>query len=249
MFLLILTRISGIFVMSPFLGSRNIPVYFRVCTCFTITLVIFPVLLEQGVTEIPGDMILYVLAICVELFIGWLIGFVASLTFTAIQMTGQILDMQVGFGIVSVIDPTSGQQLPIIGSFKNNLAIIVFLVSNGHHLLLNGLFESFRLVPILGAVIDKGLTVLIVDLVWGTFTVAVQLSLPVLVAILLTEVALGVLARTMPQMNIFVVGIPAKILIGLFVLSFALPFYILFLDVAFNDMYRHIFLVLRAMQT
>lgn len=248
MFFLVLMRISGVFIMAPFLGSRNIPIVIRVCAIWSISLVLFPVLLQKGVVVIPTTLFAYILVISTELFIGWLIGFVASLTFSAIHMAGQLLDMQVGFGVVNVLDPTTGQQIPIIGSFKYNLAIIIFLTTNSHHLLLNALFESFNLIPILGAVFRTNLTEIIVDLIWSIFTVAIKISLPVLVAIILTDVALGVLARTMPQMNIFVIGIPAKIIVGLFVLSFALPFYILFLDVAFNEMYGNIFIALRAMQ-
>ena len=247
-FLLVLTRVSAIFLIAPFLGSRNIPVVIRVCASVAMTFVLFPIVLSQGVINLPDTLIGYAFVVFTELLVGWIIGFAASLTFSAIHMAGQLLDMQVGFGVVNVLDPTTGQQVPIIGSFKYNLAIIIFVVTNGHHLLLTGLFESFKLVPIFGAVFNPSLTEIMVNLVWGIFTVAIKISIPVLVAIILTDVALGVLARTMPQMNIFVVGIPAKIMVGLFVLSFALPFYILFLDVAFNEMYGNISVVLRAMQ-
>lgn len=248
MFLLVLTRVSAIFLIAPFLGSKNIPTVIRLTASVAITLVLFPIVIERGIVSLPDTLTGYCFVIFTELLVGWIIGFTASLTFSAIHMAGQLLDMQVGFGVVNVLDPTTGQQVPIIGSFKYNLAIIIFLVTNGHHLLLTGLFESFRLIPIFGAVINPDITEIMVDLVSGIFVIAMKISIPVLVAIILTDVALGVLARTMPQMNIFVVGIPAKIMVGLFVLSFALPFYILFLDVAFNEMYGNIFVVLRAMQ-
>lgn len=248
MYLLVLTRISGIFIIAPFFGSRNISTKFRILTSMAISFVLFPVVLESGIVSLPETLPGYLFVVFTELLIGWIIGFTAYLSFAAIHIAGQILDMQVGFGMVNVLDPTTGQQVPIIGSFKYNLAIIVFLVTNSHHLLLTGLFESFNLIPILSASIAPNLTTLMVDLISGTYTIAIKIAIPVLTAILLTDVALGVLARTMPQMNIFVVGIPAKIFVGLFVLSFALPFYILFLDVAFNEMYGNISVVLRAMQ-
>jgi flagellar biosynthetic protein FliR len=248
LYLLVLTRISGIFIISPFLGSSNIPAVIRASAAIAISLVLFPVIQLQTGTVIPDSLIGYIIVVCTELFIGWIIGFIASLTFSAIRMAGQILDMQVGFAMVNVLDPTTGQQIPLIGSFKYNLAIIVFLVTNSHHLLLTGLFDSFRLIPVLGSPFSVSITKLVVDMVAGSFAVAIKISLPVLVAITLTDVALGVLARTMPQMNIFVVGIPAKIFVGLFVLAFALPFYILFLDVAFNEMYGNIYIILRAME-
>lgn len=247
LYLLVLTRISGIFIISPFLGSTNISMVIRTSAAVAISLVLFPIIEVKAGAVIPESLIGYIIVLCSELFIGWIIGFIASLTFSAIRMAGQILDMQVGFAMVNVLDPTTGQQIPLIGSFKYNLAIIIFLVTNSHHLLLTGLFDSFRLIPILSNPFSISVTKLVVDMVAGTFTIAIKISLPVLVAIVLTDVALGVLARTMPQMNIFIVGIPAKIFVGLFILAFALPFYILFLDVAFNEMYGNIYVILRAM--
>jgi len=179
-----------------------------------------------------------------EFLIGLIFGFASSLIFTAVQMAGQILDMQIGFGIVNVLDPQSGQQLPLVGNFKYILALLVFLATNSHHLLLSALFNSFKLIPLTGGVFHTNIVQTIVDMVGGTFIIALKISFPVLLSLLLTDIALGILARTMPQMNIFVVGVPGKIIVGLFVLSLALPFYILFLEVAFNGMYKDIYRLL-----
>ena len=248
LFLLVLTRVSGIFLLAPFFGSINIPVYIRAGTAFAIAMVLFPVIDQQGIPQIPQSVVGYMLAVIVELIVGWLIGFVAYITFAAIHMAGKLLDMQVGFAVVNVVDPTSGQQIPLLGSFLYNLGIIIFLVTNGHHMVISGLFESFQMIPVLGATFDLSISDLMVDMTGGMFVTGLKIALPVLFAILLTDVGLGVLARTMPQMNIFVVGIPAKIVIGLFVLSIALPFYILFLDVMFNEMYGNISAALRAIR-
>ena len=149
-FLLALTRISGIFLMSPFFGSMNIPLYFRVGFALAITVVLYPVLDGLGPVAAPESIIMFAAAVVGELFIGWLIGFVAYISFAAITMAGKVMDMQVGFAIVNVVDPTSGQQIPLIGSFLYNLAIIILLVTNGHHMILAALVESFRVVPMAG---------------------------------------------------------------------------------------------------
>lgn len=235
-------------MIAPFFGSLNIPVYIRAGTTLAMALVLFPVIDQQGLAALPGSFLGYALAVVTELMVGWLIGFVAYVVFSAINMAGKLMDMQVGFAVVNVVDPTSGQQIPLIGSFLYNLGIIIFLVTNGHHVIIAGLVESFQAVPILGANLNLSLTDLVVDITGGIFITGLKLALPVLFAILLTDVGLGILARTMPQMNIFVVGIPVKIIIGLFVLSIALPFYILFLDVMFNEMYGNISIMLRAIQ-
>ena len=158
------------------------------------------------------------------------------------------MDMQVGFSIVNVMDPTSGQQAPLIGSFLYNLSIIVLLVTNGHHLLLSALVESFRAIPLLGMNFNASLAELIVRFTTGIFLTGVQIALPITFSILLTNVSLGILARSMPSLNIFVVGIPLQIMIGMFVLLMVIPFYVLFLDVLFNEMYGNIDIALRTLR-
>jgi flagellar biosynthetic protein FliR len=183
-----------------------------------------------------------------EFLLGLIFGFVSQLILYAVQMAGHLLDMQIGFGIVNVFDPQFGQQIPLIGNFKYIMALLLFLVTNGHHMLITALFASFKLIPVTGVVFHASLAEFIVDLVSGIFTIAFKISLPVLVAILLTDVALGILARTMPQMNIFIVGVPGKILVGIFTLSLAFPFYIAFLEVGFNGMYQSIYHLLANFQ-
>lgn len=247
-FLLLMTRVSGIFILSPFFGSLNVPVYFRVTTAFLFAVVLFPVVDALGIVDPPSTVLMYVFAVLAELFIGWLIGFVAFISLAAINMAGKVMDMQVGFAIVNVMDPTSGQQAPLIGSFLYNLSIIVFLVTNGHHGIIAGLAESFRLVPLLEMSPGLSLPILIANFTSGIFLTGMKIAMPVTFAILLTNVGLGILARTMPQLNIFVVGIPMQIMIGLGVLLMLIPFYVLFLDVVFNEMYGHISIAIQALQ-
>ncbi|HMM21575.1 MAG TPA: flagellar biosynthetic protein FliR [Selenomonadales bacterium] len=242
-FLLIFARISGIFSTLPFLGNRNIPVYVKAGLSLFLSYVVFPLIFSPEIT-IPDRLFPYVLLVAGEFFLGLIFGFVSSLFMQAIQMAGHLLDMQIGFGIVNIFDPQLGQQVPLLGNFKYILALLVFLATNGHHVLLSALFASFRIVPLTGVVIPASLSVFITDLVVATFIIAVKLTLPVLVSLLLADVAMGILARTMPQMNIFVVGVPAKILIGVFTLAVALPFYIAFLEVGFNEMYKDVYRLL-----
>ena len=241
LFLLMLTRNTGIFIISPFFGGMNTPVYFRAGLAFIMSLLLFPALDENARVSAPSSIFMYALWVLAELFVGWIIGFVAYLTLAAITMAGKVMDMQAGFAIVNVMDPTSGQQMPLIGSFLYNLAIIVFLVTNGHHMILSGLVESYRLVPIGDVnIADSNLPMIIVNYTAGIFLTGMKIAMPVTFAILLTNVGLGILARTMPQMNIFVVGIPMQIIVGIGVLMMLVPFYVMFLDVVFNEMFARI---------
>lgn len=247
-FLLMLTRITGIFMISPFFGSLNIPIYFRAGTAVAFAVVLFPAVDALGIAPAPESMLMYAVALLTELFVGWLIGFVAFVSFSAINMAGKIMDMQVGFAIVNVVDPTSGQQIPLIGSFLYNLSVMIFLVVNGHHMIIAALAESFRAVPLLTAEPSLSLAAIFTDFTAGVFLTGMKIALPVTFAILLTNTGLGILARTMPQLNIFVVGLPMHIMIGLGMLMMVIPFYVLFLDVLFNEMYGNINIVLRALQ-
>lgn len=247
-FLLMLTRVTGLFVMAPFFGSLNIPQTIRVGAAVACSLAIFPMVDGLGVVPAPETVLGFAAAVVRELFIGWLVGFVAFVSFAVINMAGKMMDMQVGFSIVNVMDPTSGQQIPLIGSFLYNLGLIVFLVTNGHHVLISALVESFRSVPLLAMNPDASLVEAVVRFTVSIFSTGVQIAIPVTFAELMTNVGLGILARTMPQLNIFVVGIPMHIIIGLGVLSIVIPFYVLFLDVVFNAMYGNITVALRALR-
>ena len=247
-FLLMLTRCSGIFMIAPFFGSLNIPVTIRAAAAFAFTLVMFPVVDGLGTVAAPPSVWAFAGSVLAELFIGWLIGFIAYVCFSAIHMAGKVMDMQVGFAVVNVMDPTSGQQIPLIGSLLYNLGIIVFLVTNGHHVIITALAESFRMVPLAAMQPNLSLTMLLVDFTNGIFVTGMKIAMPVTFAILLVNVALGILARTMPQMNIFVVGIPLQLMVGVGVLSMLLPFYVMFLDVLFNEMYGKISIALQALQ-
>jgi flagellar biosynthetic protein FliR len=228
-------------LIAPIFGSRNIPGPLKAGLCLFLTLTVLPLLAAGPQPAIPHTLIPYIFLLGSELLFGLAIGFASSLVFSAVQMTGSLLDMQVGFGVVNIFDPQVGQQVPLIGNFKYILALMLFLTVNGHHVLLTAIVDSFKLVPISGIVFNSLITEMMVSMISGIFTFAVQITIPVLAAVIITDIALGILARTMPQMNVFVVGVPAKIIVGIFVLSVTLPFFMIFLEAGLHGMYRDIY--------
>ncbi|HWR43152.1 flagellar biosynthetic protein FliR [Sporomusa sp.] len=242
-FLLIFARISGIFSSAPIFGARNVPLTVKAGLSLIISYILLPLLIRPDFIS-PDALLPYVVLVIGEFLLGLILGFACSFIFYGIQMAGSLLDTQIGFGIVNVLDPQFGQQVPLVGNFKYILALLVFLASNGHHLFLSAVFHSFKLIPVTLGVFRPDMANIAVDMVTGIFIIALKISLPVLVSLLLTDVALGILARTMPQMNIFVVGVPGKIIVGIFVLSLALPFYIGFLEVVFNGTFHEIYRLL-----
>lgn len=247
-FLLIFARITGIFTTAPIFGSRNIPLQLKAALSLLCAIIIMPMVINVPLV-LGSSLLSYLLVVISEFLLGLLLGFAASLVFTSVQMAGYLLDTQVGFGIVNILDPQTEQQIPLIGNFKYILALLVFLSTNGHHVFLSALFDSFKSIPVSFTVFSPlPLTEIFVNFISNAFILAFKITIPVLIALFLTDIALGILARTMPQMNIFVVGIPIKIVVGVFVLSTALPFFIIFLEVSFNAMYRDLYHIISLMR-
>ena len=246
-FLLVLTRSSGIFFISPFFGSMNVPYRIRAVVAFMFALILFPVVLKEYTVQAPATILMFAFTVAKELFVGWLIGLIAYITLAAINTAGKIMDMQIGFAVVQMMDPTTMQQTGLVGTFLYNLTIIYFVITNGHHVIISALAESFRIIPLDSMVWNTSLPELITDLTAGIWMNGMKIAMPVTFAILMTNVGLGILARTMPQMNIFVVGIPMQLMIGMTMISMILPFYLLFLDVIFNEMYANISIALKAL--
>lgn len=242
LYLMVFLRTSGVFVAAPIFGNRYLPNQLKIVLALGTALILFPVVPVQTLPlTLPG---LIPLGIG-ELLIGLIIGYISSLIFAAVQLGGQLLDTEMGFGIVNVLDPQSGLQLPLMGNFQYLLALLIFLVTNGHHLLLLALSDSYAAIPIGGLRLGPGLTGVVIDLFAQLFVVALKISAPAMVALFLTSVALGVIARAVPQMNVFVVGIPIKLITGILVLMVGLPLYLAALERFFDGVYGDIFRVMR----
>jgi len=236
-FLLIFARITGTLTSAPVFGSKAIPVFARVGLAVLLSLFMLP-MSTLAANRQPTSLILLAWWLMIEVIYGLSAGFVASLFMQSVQMAGQLIDMQIGFGMVNVFDPQFGQQVPLVGNFKFLMAMSVFLALQGHHMIISAMAENFRAVP-LGVLVQlDNAAEFMINAVANMFVMALKISLPVMGTVLMTDVALGILARIMPQMNVFVVGITGKLLVGLFMLFLILPFYVSFLEVGFEGIYR-----------
>lgn len=240
--LLIFCRITAFFVVAPLFSSRNVPVKFKVGVAFFMTLMTFSTL---GMNEpIPIDEA-YIVSIFREIIVGILLGYIAYVFFIAIQVAGAFIDFQIGFAMANVIDPMTGAQAPIFGNFKYYLALLIFLAINGHHFMIQGIMNSYELIPLSSGIfakIESGeVTSYLIESFSTMFMIAFQLAAPFVVTIFLVDLILGFLTKTTPQLNIFVVGIPLKILIGvgLFFLSVGGLLYLFqnLFQTAFDSMY------------
>ena len=228
LFIFILIRISSIFMISPIFGRRNLPNIFKIgFSCMVTLLLINTVTLQNAVNL--SSMYEFTIIAMKELLVGLILGYISFLIFSAIYLAGQLIDTQIGFGMVNVLDPMTNIQIPITAQFYYTLAMVVFLTMNGHHMLIDALVKSYNLVPIGTAAFSSEMVLQITNLMSYMFIIGLKISAPIIATVLITDIALGILSRTMPQMNIFVVGMPLKIFIGLVVIMITIPTFLMVL--------------------
>ena len=234
-FLLILIRISSFFVTVPLFSYRNIPNRHKIGLAVFLSYLIF-LTLDIPILEINEY---YFLLILKEAIVGLIIGVVAFILLTAIQIAGGFIDFQMGFAIANVIDPQTGAQSPIMGQYFYTFAMLLLLAVNGHHLLLDGIFYSYQIIPLeqLVALGNESLAKYIAETFNSVFIIAFQMAIPLVGILFLVDVSLGIVARTMPQLNIFVVGLPLKILVSLAVLVIAMPVFMMLIQELFETMF------------
>ncbi|MBS4198970.1 flagellar type III secretion system protein FliR [Bacillus sp. FJAT-49732] len=216
-FLLVFTRVATFFVTMPLFSYRTLPAAYRIGFAFFLSLLMYYTLDIQSI-DITGE---YFLLIIKEAGIGLFIGFTAYMILSAIQIAGGFIDFQMGFAIANVIDPQTGTQSPLIGQYLYMFSLLFLLSINGHHLILDGIFYSYQFIPIDQVFIpfgDSSLAEYIIKSFSMMFTIAFQMAIPVVASLFLVDVALGIVARTVPQLNIFVVGFPIKIAVSFIIL-------------------------------
>jgi flagellar biosynthetic protein FliR len=217
-----LLRVSGFFIIAPFFGHRAVPGSIKIPIALTLAFAVGP--LVTGIGPVRPESLWQIGGWAVgELVIGGIIGFGFAALFWAIRMAGDIVGLQMGFAIVNVIDPNSSNQVSLIGEFKYILALLILLVIDGHHLMITALVDTYHLIPIGTAHFGDDAFNQIIRLTATIFVTAVKIGAPIMITLLLTDVALGIVARTVPQMNIFIVGFPLKIGIGFLILGASLP--------------------------
>jgi flagellar biosynthesis protein FliR len=238
-FLLVLCRISSFFVVAPIFSSRVIPNMLKIGLAFFISLIVF---LSIGYdTSVTMDAT-YLLAVVREVLAGLLIGYTSYLFFSIVQTSGSFMDMQMGFGIANIVNPLTGVSSPMLGNLKYMLMMLVFLSVNGHHYLLGAIMDSYKWLPLNSHLFQiyygGNITEFLTKTFSETFLLALQVSTPIVVAMFLTDVGLALLAKTAPQYNVFVIGVPIKILIGLAMFIVLLPGFGILFQMLFDHLFR-----------
>lgn len=238
-FLLVLVRFSGLILTAPILSSSNFPVIGRIGLIGLSALVITPTIPVLDV-PLPDEALPFGLMAIGELLIGLVIGLVMQLVFGAIQVAGQVMDMQSGFGMMNVFNPALETQFPIFGFFYFILAILLLLTTYGHHMIIRALVSTFDRIPIGGFSPDASVMGQVVT--WGgmMFYHGILIAAPIAGAMMLAYITMGLMGRVVPQIHLFVVGFPLTIALSLLVVALSIGMYLQILDGIFDDMFRNV---------
>ncbi len=221
-FLLVFSRTSGLVAVAPILGSRSIPRTVKAGLALVLSLAIVP-LQEEHTFNPPTHLLVLTTQVVGEAMVGLVIGYLARLFFAAVEIAGTLIDTQMGFGFLQLANPFAEQPNSILSVFQYQLATTLYLLMNGHLLLINSVIDSFTLIApgtfAPTAAFGSGF----VTILQAVMLLCLRVALPAIGVLLLMEIAFGIMARLVPTLNIFVVGAPGKILIGLTTVSILLP--------------------------
>ncbi|MBM7701880.1 flagellar biosynthetic protein FliR [Metabacillus iocasae] len=234
-FLLTFVRMTSFVLTVPLFSYRTIPATHKIGLAAALSILAVSTF-ETPNLVLDGSFVLLVLKECM---VGLMIGLTAYMIIMAIQVAGGLIDFQMGFAIANVIDPQTGAQSPLLGQYLYVIALLVLLATNGHHLLIEGIYYSYQVVAINELFFPVGSEAFVKQAIktFATmFLIAVQMSLPIVGSLLLVDVALGIVARTVPQLNIFVVGFPLKILVTFALLIVVMASFIYVMQGIFEEM-------------
>jgi flagellar biosynthetic protein FliR len=219
--LIVMFRTAGIFAALPVLGSRTIPMQLKAGLVILLGLVLAPLLPPM---TLPPDPLLLGTGMANEVLIGLVIGLAVRLFFAALELAGDLMGTQMGFSVAHLIDPLTAHQTPLVASFQTILASLTFLSLNAHYLVVRSVASSFETIAPFTGHLSAGLAEDVLHLTQQVFVVALKLAAPVLATVLVINVMMAILGRTVPQLNVFVMSFPLTIASGLGVMALALPY-------------------------
>jgi len=235
---LILLRVSAMIMFLPILGHQLVPSQVKIGLIGLVTILLYPVV-RPSLPEIPPSPVAFSLIAGQEILIGGMLAMLSRLIFTAVQLAGQIMSSQMGMTIANVFDPVTNAQIAVVGQMAVVLAMLMWLITGGHHAFLMAISDSFNILPIGHTWSFAGWQALN-NAAANMFVLGLRLTAPVLLLLLFTYVALGLLSRAVPQIQIFFVSFPVTIGLGLFVFALSLPVFLSLTHDGFSALYHRI---------
>lgn len=235
--LLLSLRISALLLLTPLFSVGGIPVRVRVLFVLALAIVL-TLAMQPTLSRVPATLPELLIAATYELLLGAALAFGVFAAFGAFLFGGRLLDFQMGFGVAAIIDPATSNQNPMIGTALNLMAVTAFFMLDGHHMMLRGLAYGLERVP-LGAPLQPGGLDAMVAQFGLMFVYGVAVVAPAVIALLLVDVGMAIAARTMPQVNMFIVGLPIKIFVGLALLALSLGYMGPLLERIYESIFRY----------
>lgn len=245
LFLVCLARMAAMLGTLPVFGSGTAPARVRIGLAVMLSLLIFPVVRPHLP---PPDFSPAALALLIlgESLLGLMVGFIAQLVLTAVEVGGTIIGYKMGFAAANVFDPQSQRQIELISQYQNVIAILIFLALDVHHLFIRAVVRSYELLPPGGIDVGGEAIPFLVSLVSRMFVLGIQLGAPILAVLILASLVMGLLARVFPQLNVFMLSFPLNIGVGFFVMGLTLGLVVLVLEREFGALPERILHLIQA---
>ena len=243
-FFLVFTRCISFLLTSPIFILPGIPPIVKAGFAFALAVVVYPVV-PQEEPVIVETLWEYGLMLMKEALVGIGMGMICTWIFNIIRMAGQMIDFQIGFAMSQVVDPVTGTVNTLLGKFLYFLTLAVFFCMDAHHGLIVGVVKSYQVLPIAMADLRIEAAPFIIEVFSTSITLALKTAVPVIAALLMVDMALGVMGRAAPQMNVFMLGFPFKIMFGLVSLAILLPLMSSVFAYVFDMMQRDILILVR----
>lgn len=245
LFFLIFARISAFIIASPFFSVQNFPNKLKAGFALCLSIIIVPTV---TVPEMEYNYALeFILALIKEIGVGLALGFICTLIFSSFLVAGQLIDIKIGFFVSQVFDPMAGGQVTIISRFLFLLGLAFLLAIDAHHDLVALLVRSFFLLPPDQAVVSGQFALVFIEAFSDMMILAVKIAAPIIAVVLAVDISLGMIGRTAPQMNIFMMGFPLKIFVGILTLSIMIPLMGVIFNKIFSLMEQDMLLILKGL--
>ncbi|MFW7381832.1 MAG: flagellar biosynthetic protein FliR [Oligoflexus sp.] len=244
---LVFIRVSGILFAMPVFGDQSTPIRVRILLSAAIAFLIYPMIESHWVRDFPKDLLGFFVLVLKELMIGLLIGYVAKLAMEALTAAATIVGFQMGFGMANMVMPNADYMMDAFTAFHRSLIILFFLALDLHHIYISAIVDTFRAIPSGEAIFRAEIGSYLIRITSDLFIIAIKLAAPVLIALLFAMAALGLIARTVPQVQVFVLSFPISFFIGLLVYIATIPFFPQWIKLHFSVNQQQIFTIIRGM--
>ncbi len=233
-FYAILVRISAFVMTAPFFSQRNIPIRVKAALSFFLSVIVFN--MTEFVPIGTKFSTQYVSILLQEALIGASLGYTANLCLYVLDLAGRLIDTEIGFSMVNVLNPASNIQTSITGSLLAYLVMLVMLVSRMYLFVISAIVDTFKFLPVGKVKVPSNIYIVVLEFIKEYFILGFRIVLPVFATILVVNVVLGVLAKVAPQMNMFVIGMQLKLFVGLFILFLVIGMLPSITDFIFHEM-------------